>query len=302
MAEGDFTVSVPTSPAPAPAAAAPPAAGSATPDFMSFVPAEYKDAQFVQEHAKSDKPIDNFFKSYVNAQELIGKQSAGLQVPTAESTPEQIANWNKALGVPDKSDGYEYTAPDLAAESDAVKTVIGSLNKDGAFLNKMREAALSAGLTPKQFSALIAGYDAHTIEQVKGIVANNETARSNFVNEQNAKVKGIYGDKGDSMHAIAKYIAQKVLPESVRNTGDPEICLLAALNYIHEQQFKNDSVVRQTGAAGNPGGDVRSEIVNTRKAMRELKNGFQNPEYDALNVKLQALYRAEQDIKVGANK
>ena len=293
--EGTTSFQVPTGTAAAPPPVAAPAAAG-TPDFMSFVPDAYKETPWVKEYAGTDKPFENLFNGYVNARELIGRKSEGLQVPTAESTPEQIAAWNKAVGVPEKFDGYQYTPPDVTKEPEQVQTVIKGITND-AFLNKMREAAHKAGLSDKQFAALAGQYDAHTVEQVKGIVAANETARANYVAEQNTKVKAIYGDKADSAHATAKEVALKVLPEAVRNTKDPEICLLAALNYIHEQDFKGDSVMRPGANAANAVGDVRAEIMKQRSYLSGLKNGFQNPEYNDAKTKLDALYKLEHDMK-----
>ncbi len=46
-------------------------------------------------------------KSYVSLQTVIGKKANAVAVPNEKSTPEEIAAYRKAVGVPDAPDGYK---------------------------------------------------------------------------------------------------------------------------------------------------------------------------------------------------
>ncbi len=46
-------------------------------------------------------------KSYASLQTVIGKKAAAVAVPNEKSTPEEVAAYRKALGVPDSPDGYQ---------------------------------------------------------------------------------------------------------------------------------------------------------------------------------------------------
>lgn len=72
-------------------------------------------------------------KNYVHAQRLVGADK--LVLPTKDSTPEQIADFRKKLGVPDKADDYAVTLPEGVTEDKLDKDMIKSwrerLHKQG---------------------------------------------------------------------------------------------------------------------------------------------------------------------------
>lgn len=56
------------------------------------------------------KSVEDLAKGYGNAQRLIGKK--GIFLPTEKSTPEEVADFRKAVGVPETPDGY-HIKPDV---------------------------------------------------------------------------------------------------------------------------------------------------------------------------------------------
>lgn len=113
-------------PTPTPAAdpnAAPPSAPvdpSPTPppvvDWRSTLPEELRSEKSLE----SFRDVAALAKSYVETKKLVG-QRVDLKPPTKDSTPEQIATWRKALGVPDTPDGYLQAGvvrPELAASGE----------------------------------------------------------------------------------------------------------------------------------------------------------------------------------------
>lgn len=94
---------------------------------------------------------EEFFKGHVNLAKMVGQKTEGLvKLPGKDATPEQIAEYRKAAGVPADPTGYTYDIPeDLRA-----------------FVSPEHAQALSPlflkhGLTAAQASALVPDLAAH---------------------------------------------------------------------------------------------------------------------------------------------
>lgn len=59
------------------------------------------------------KSVEDLAKGHANAQALIGRK--GIFLPTEKSTPEEVAEFRKAIGVPDSPDGY-HIKPDVVPD------------------------------------------------------------------------------------------------------------------------------------------------------------------------------------------
>lgn len=61
------------------------------------------------------KDVGALAQSYVETKKLVGSKTEGLvRVPGADSKPEDVAAFRKAMGVPDTPDGYQINRPELA--------------------------------------------------------------------------------------------------------------------------------------------------------------------------------------------
>jgi hypothetical protein len=57
---------------------------------------------------REDKPdIEGLAKSYHGLEQLLGKKAHAVMVPTDKSTPEEVAAYRKALGIPESADKYD---------------------------------------------------------------------------------------------------------------------------------------------------------------------------------------------------
>lgn len=79
---------------------------------------------------------DDMVKAHVALRQ---KLSQGVARPGKDAKPEQIAEWRRQIGVPDRSDEYKFTAPD-------------GLAVDDKSLAEVREKMHEIGLTPDQFA------------------------------------------------------------------------------------------------------------------------------------------------------
>jgi len=293
----EIALDVPSSVAAAPGSAtteipSTPAAGSvavAERPFMESLPAEYRESGWAKELAKNEKPWEALAKSHANALEVVGKKSAGVEIPGEDATPEQIANFNKAMGVPEKPDGYEYKAPDISKEPEAVQNALKARAADTSFIDAMRVKAHEAGITPKQFSLLAAAFDAQTIQQVKASLDGQSTAQAAYLESETKIFKEMYGDKGESVKATAKEILAKVVPQNIRESKNPNLALVAMAMYVHEKVFKNDTI----GGANQGAPQLSKEAIRAKITELRAKPGYKDwsmKDHKDLNAQVDALY------------
>lgn len=130
--------------------------GEFTPEFSQALPEMlgdnyYNDPDTKQKPTKifeNVKDVKTLLNNYANAQRTISKgeaafaeKTAGMvKVPTDKSTPEEVAAFRKALGVPDKPEAYELAIPDV---TDADKAVYGSI------ADTVKKTALKTGVPPQ---------------------------------------------------------------------------------------------------------------------------------------------------------
>ena len=102
-------------------------------DWRERIPAEVKNEKFWENY----KTESDAFKAHA---ELIKYRGRAAVLPGANATPEELADFRKKIGVPDKPDGYQLKLP-----SDANKEFVD------AFLGKVAHAK---GFTPEQAQAV----------------------------------------------------------------------------------------------------------------------------------------------------
>lgn len=293
MSDGATTATLPTT-AGAVGAETGGASVAAVPSFIDNLPQEYRAEPKFLEFAKAENPLHEMAKSYLSAQTLIGKKSTGIEIPGADATPEAIAAFNKAIGVPEKPDGYEYKLPDLSKESETLQKYMQS-SRDENFTKAMQAAAHQAGITPKQFSAMAQALDGHSLNLAKAALENGTKAAQTRLDEQTKFVKSHYGDAYDSVERVAKDTIAKVVPEAIRNTRDPEIVMVEMARFIHENMFKGDKVL-QTGSESISGeGSLREQIMAARQDLAKMN--WQQPGYKEAEERVRALYKREAELK-----
>lgn len=179
---GGFAIDVDIS-APTPASSSNAGSGGATPGdaaggvvangeaakaWLSKIPAGYEGKPWVNNLAQHEDPMSEMFKQMDNQLSLIGRKAEGLKVPGENATPEDWANFNKAIGVPDKVDGYQYTAPTVP---DDLKPYFQT---DDNLVNTMKEAALKAGIRPEGFKHITEVFDNYYVAELQKAVAANK--------------------------------------------------------------------------------------------------------------------------------
>lgn len=276
------SISIPSTPVP-------PTTPGATVDFNALVPVEFQNETWVKDLARNADPVKALFERHKSAQAMIGKR---VEVPAADATPEAVKAFHKALGVPDSPDRYEYSPPDISAESEGVQKYLKEEAKDSSFMKAMQSKAHELGLTPKQFAGMASAVDGWKIENARGTVEALQAQGEQRLTTFNT----LYGDKADYVKRVAKETLGKVIPENIMKSGDPEIVLFEALKFIHEKVYKNGSVA--AGSSGTPQmspTELQQEIFKLR-ALPEFKNAF-HPNHKALNAKVEQMYVELEELK-----
>jgi hypothetical protein len=154
-----------------PATEAPPAAAPATTStWRDTLPEDIRSAPELAKYTD----VAALAKGHLNQSKLVGAKTEGLvKVPGEGASPEDIAAFNKARGVPDAPNGYTFKRPQLAA-------VLGWNEKAE---QDFAAAAHKSGYTPAQAQAAVdfygsmlqAQHDAdRQIEKQAGLDLRNE--------------------------------------------------------------------------------------------------------------------------------
>lgn len=143
--------------------------------LQNYLPAEYKEAEWAQNILKTEKPVYEMAKKVDHLQKALHSRPA---IPTAESTPEQVQAYYKALGVPETVDGYKYE-PLQYEEADKEIGAFLDKTREGPMMNGMKQVFKQAGVTPKQAQMIIQGYELNAIQnhrdQLVASMQSNET-------------------------------------------------------------------------------------------------------------------------------
>ena len=109
---------------------------------------------------------------------LRNKMSTAINVPGEDATAEDVADFRKKMGVPERADGYELVGP---GEDGAM---------DEGFKTKMSEALHKANATPEQAQIMNAAYNEFGVE----FQAAQVTADENFAKENDENLRQKWGD------------------------------------------------------------------------------------------------------------
>ena len=225
------------------------------------IPETYKE----KEWAKGIKTQEDLWKMTDNAQVLVGKKTLG--VPTETSTPEEVAAFNKAFGVPDTSDIYEF------GESENFKEVFGEASRDEEVVKDVKEVFHKAGLSTKQAAEVQKGYDGILSKIVEKKKAEAAELNANF----DTLVDKEFGDKKDAILDTAKGLINAHAPEGFADyikalPNESLIVMAGVLKNIQEKYIDEDELPSGGSRTGQSADNIRKQI---QKVVASTE--FQNP-------------------------
>lgn len=227
-----------------------PLAGKDTPTEFK-VPDAYKD----KDYAKGLKSYDDVFKMLDGAQSKIGAKTIGI--PTEKSSAEEIAAFNKAFGVPENIDDYDFTP------SEATKALFGEdAHGDEDFTKEIKQAFHQNGLSVKQAKGVKEAYEASIGKVMERFKIANEENNRKF----DELVKKTFGDKENDILETSKKLITEHAPEGfgdyINQLPNEALTVMAGvLNNIKEKYIDEDSL---PGGDGIPSGSspdtIRAEM------------------------------------------
>lgn len=162
-------------------------------DFRSLLPDDIRSASTFEPFNKVTNHkefIEQMARSYHSAQGLVGKK--GMQVPGEGATPEQISEFHKALGVPEKPEDYKFNFPD-------------GYKPDEARIGEWRKQFKELGVPPKQADKLVGLY---LKDEAASVKAYTERSAS-WENES----RSAFGDKLPKVLNEVNYALREVDPQ-----------------------------------------------------------------------------------------
>ena len=133
--------------------------------------------------------VTDLIAGYGNAQKLISKKTSP---PTESSTPEQIAEWRKLVGAPDKPDGYGQIKPEKLPDGVAW---------DDALASKLAEIGVKHHM-PKAALADLA--ELHIASQIEASKRNAADAEAYVLTQTEELKKEWKGDYQNNVQQAAK--------------------------------------------------------------------------------------------------
>ena len=215
------------------------------------------------------KSADGLLKGAANLVTFAGKKIEGIVVPNEGSSPEEVAEYHKAIGVPESATAYDLK-PEALPEG---------MEWDDSLSVPWQNAFHEAGISQTQAQALTQAYADITNTQ---LTQANETLASNAASEmaeQQATMKKAWGANYDSNMQSAVNMAE-VVGFDLDNQGDmqalrnPKVLDLL----LSKSSSMQEGTLPRSGAPTNSNYQSPKELADRIFAKHNGKIQFAPPE------------------------
>lgn len=238
-------------------------------DFMLLVPQEYRDTEDVKTLAKTENPVQELFKQRYELQKMMGSRP---MPPGPDATPEQIAEWNKSIGVPEDVKAYEVETLDWK-ELGALpidEPVIEFLNKtrEGPMMEMMRGVAQKAGLRPDQFKIMQKGFELATMANHRDSLAASIEAMKTSDERFAEYMTKTHGQNAETVAKTAGAFAQKHMPPELHaflpEMDGKQLGMLSTMFYTAMNKFVREDQSVNSGSNINTGSEMDPVKISER--------------------------------------
>jgi hypothetical protein len=232
--------------------------------------------------------VDALAKAHIELQRTIGGR---VKVPGENDAPEVVAQFRKALGVPEAPDGYQLTRPDGFPAD----------RWDAAGEAEFRKIAHAHGIPPKAAQEIMSAYAARQAATYKAI----EDARAATVEN----LRRDWGDKFDAQQALA----DQAIEAHARKAGftDDDFGRLAAAGlgekFIRMMATLGTAAAPVTGPGANVGSGglspdgIRKRLSEIASHPKFFDGRFRNdPERKELVAEQSRLFEQLTSLQQGA--
>jgi len=249
--------------------------------LLNLIETEYKDVPSL----KTIKDVGTLLKSYVNAQQLIGKKTIGI--PDDTYTPDQINTFYEKLGKPENSEDYELTetyssmfGEDKGKEFDTKLKIIFSKN------NLTKEQAKQFQLDIKEMAELV------KIEM--------DEMKNNKMKETTDELDKFLSKDLNKRDIKSKKTLDKILPKefnrevigSLDEIGKNTLTLV--LNQVYDTYIKEDTFPDSRNVIDSNKFDIQEKIHEILKNPNYNKPS--SAEYPILREKMRTLQTKKLNV------
>lgn len=235
--------------------------------------------------AKGFKTLDDVVKAYRGAERSI-HDSGRVKVPGEGASAEDIATFNKAIGVPDDAKGYVITAPKDDAGND--------IPLDTGLIGRLAESALARGTPKAAFEGLVGDFVKMQLDDAAALDAQHRGAAD-------AVVKGWGAQATEKLAAVDRAASALGITRdemvALRNAWGPEKALTRLVK-LGEGMAEDVLISGGRGRFGVSGAEAVAEIAKLKsdpEFQKKLMSGdaAANARWDRLNA-AQAEYEEAQ--------
>ena len=154
---------------------------------------DLKNSPLLQKFEDSIEGLSKAFESHANLEKLLGHEK--VPIPKGMDDVEGWNRFSKAMGIPDKAEGYGLPTPDMPKE-------LGEISVDK---NKFAEISHSLKLTPAQAKGLWEAYTNEIKNSYEGFQKKQAETLTNTVN----KLRSEWGDAYETNVSLGQEVINK---------------------------------------------------------------------------------------------
>ena len=239
--------------------------GGADPDWYGSLSAEAGEGETASHRdyvkSKGFKDLDGLVKAYRSAEKGL-HESGRIKVPGEGASAEDVAAFNKAIGVPDTAEGYQITLPETN----------GGLELDNDMIGKLAGIAHQAGLPKAGFEAVVNAYVAHQVEEHIAEVKQQDDLTQSTLAEWGESRTAKMADCQAAMRALGIDREEMVRWQSA--VGSDKV--LKRLAQIGGGIAEDTLITGGSGRFGISAAEAQAEI-NKMKGDPEIQNRIMQP-------------------------
>jgi hypothetical protein len=200
---------------------------------------------------RNDTPdVESLAKSYQGLEQLMGKKAQAILPPNEKSTPEEIAAFRKALGVPENPDGYGIVKP---------QNIPDTVSWDENIAKQVSEIAHKHNIPAAAMQELV------QLDLQRAAMQND--AASQMIHQQlqtgREELQRVYGEQLDNKIELAKRAAATVgVDPSTQGFLDPNV----VKGFIALAEKLSDDRLVEGNAITASSGRARAKDIQTNPA------------------------------------
>lgn len=242
----------------------------------------------VKDHAslKAFTNLNDMARSYVELKGMMGKK---LEAPRDDATPEQIAQWRKTVGAPEKLEGYYGDAKTL--RPDVVPEGMWDANNEKAFL----ELAHKHHLPPAAVKDILGFYG----NSIKSGLEAATAKEAEVLAGETTKLQTEWGKDFDANLNLAKRVALTVglEPDNAIFTNADTVKAFAKMGKF----FSEDKLVKGDGGGFSSGVEDRIRDIQDLKSTSQIARDYRGEngpdKQEAARKELHSLLDAREALK-----